>query len=173
MQFHVQETMSKALKTSIDQQLDVSALFKGRADADCAGPLHVSLQVTGHEGFIAADGVLAIDLEQACSRCLEPVRSHIEIPFSEMFKPADTTFVSEQFTEDEISDFVEVESDKLDLEPYVNEAVELSIPYAPLCSEQCKGLCPSCGQNLNQQTCGCDTGKIDVRFAALKDLFKE
>jgi uncharacterized protein len=173
MQFHVQETMSKALKTSIDEQLDVSSLFQGRQDVGSAGPLHVSLQVTGHEGFIAADGELAIDLEQACSRCLEPVRSHIVIPFSEMFKPTDAKIVSEQYTEDEISDFVEVETDRLDLVPYVNEAIELSIPYAPLCSEDCKGLCPSCGQNLNQQTCSCDTGKIDVRFAALKDLFKE
>ncbi|MCA0753994.1 DUF177 domain-containing protein [Paenibacillus sp. N4] len=173
MLIHMQETMSKGLRTTVSEQLDVSGLFKGRQDVYRTGPLHVSIQVTGHEGFIEADGELAIDLEQSCSRCLEPVRNHVVIPFSEVFKPAGSDVASDEYTEDEISDFVEVEGEKLDLKPFVEEALELSIPYAPLCDDQCKGLCPSCGQNLNEHKCSCDTRKIDVRFAALKDLFKE
>ncbi|WP_424765825.1 YceD family protein [Paenibacillus sp. sgz302251] len=173
MQFHMQETMSKSLKSTINEQLDVNDLFKGRQDVYRAGSLHVTLQVTGHEGFIEVDGKLAIDLELVCSRCLGPVQDHIVIPFSEVFKRAATNVESDEYTEEEISDFVEVNADKLDLMPYVEEALQLSIPFAPLCSDDCKGLCPTCGQNLNEHKCSCQNEKIDVRFAALKDLFKE
>ncbi|MGO4543834.1 DUF177 domain-containing protein [Paenibacillus sp. 2TAB23] len=173
MQFHIQETMSKGLKSTIDEQLDVSDLFKGRQDVYRTGPLHVSLQVTGHEGFIEADGKLAIDLELACSRCLEPVKEHTVIRFSEVFKRAESNEERDEDMEEEESDFIEVDADRLDLKPYVEEALQLFMPFAPLCSNDCKGLCQTCGQNLNEHKCSCSTEKIDVRFAALKDLFKE
>ncbi|CAM4279969.1 uncharacterized protein FHS16_002197 [Paenibacillus endophyticus] len=173
MQFHIQETMSKGLKSTIDEQIDVSDLFKGRQDVYRTGPLHVSLQVTGHEGFIEVDGKLAIDLELACSRCLEPVKEHTVIRFSEVFKRAESNEERDEDMEEEESDFIEVNADRLDLKPYVEEALQLFMPFAPLCSNDCKGLCQTCGQNLNEHKCSCSTEKIDVRFAALKDLFKE
>lgn len=173
MQFHIQETMSKGLKSTIDEQLDVSDLFKGRQDVYRTGPLHVALQVTGHEGFIEVDGKLAIDLELACSRCLEPVKEHTVIRFSEVFKRAESNEERDEDMEEEESDFIEVNADRLDLKPYVEEALQLFMPFAPLCSNDCKGLCQTCGQNLNEHKCSCSTEKIDVRFAALKDLFKE
>lgn len=173
MQFHIQETMSKGLKTTIDEQLDVSDLFKGRQDVYRTGPLHVSLQVTGHEEFIEVDGKLAIDLELACSRCLEPVKDHTVIRFSEVFKRAASDEDRDEDMEEEESDFIEVNADRLDLKPYVEEALQLFMPFAPLCSNDCKGLCQTCGQNLNEHKCSCSTEKVDIRFAALKDLFKE
>ncbi|NIK75666.1 uncharacterized protein FHS15_000766 [Paenibacillus castaneae] len=174
MQFHIQETMSKGLKLTVDEKLDVSDLFKGRQDVYRTGPLHVSLQVTGHEGFIEVNGNLAIDLQLVCSRCLEPTQDHAVIPFSELFKPAVAAdAANDEYSEEESDDFIEVNADRLDLRPYVEEALQLFIPLTPLCSEDCKGLCQKCGQNLNKQKCSCDTAKIDVRFAALKDLFKE
>lgn len=173
MQFNIQETMSKGLKTTVDKELDVSGLFKGRQDVYRTGPLLISLQVTGHEGFIEVDGTLAIDLELACSRCLEPVKDHTVIRFSEVFKRASSNEEHDEDTEEKESDFIEVNAESLDLTPYVEEALQLFMPFAPLCSNDCKGLCQNCGQNLNEHKCSCSTEKIDVRFAALKDLFKE
>ncbi|MGO4369664.1 DUF177 domain-containing protein [Paenibacillus sp. MCAF20] len=170
MQFHIQETMSKGLKSTINEQLDVSDLFQGRQDVIRTGPLHVSLQVTGNEGFISVDGELSIDLELACSRCLDPTSEHTVIPFFEQFKPASG---DEEKDEEDESDFIEVSGERLDLKPYLEEALLLFMPFAPLCSDDCKGLCQECGQNLNERTCSCKTEKIDPRFAALKDLFKE
>lgn len=172
MQFHIQETMSKGLKTTINEQLDVSDLFKGRQDVIRTGPLHVSLQVTGTEGFITVDGELSIDLELACSRCLDPTSEHAVIPFFEQFKPASGDEDKDEVEEEE-SDFIEVSGERLDLKPYLEEALLLFMPFAPLCGDDCKGLCQECGQNLNERTCSCKTEKIDPRFAALKDLFKE
>ncbi|OMF37411.1 hypothetical protein BK133_04975 [Paenibacillus sp. FSL H8-0548] len=173
MQFHIQETMSKGLKTTVDEELDVSDLFKGRQDVYRTGPLRVSLQVAGHESFIEVDGRLSIDFELACARCLDPVKDHTVIHFSEMFKLPTSDADRNDDMEEEESDFIEVDAERLDLRPYVEEALQLFMPFAPLCSNDCKGLCPTCGQNLNEHKCDCPTEKIDIRFEALKDLFKE
>ncbi|WP_253944790.1 DUF177 domain-containing protein [Paenibacillus sp. NEAU-GSW1] len=164
--------MSKGLREKVEESIDVSALFAGRSDVIRTGPLQVSLQVTGGEDVIAVDGELSIDWELACSRCLEPVQEHTVIPIHEQFKPASESD-GENFEEDEDDDVIAVEGDKLDLKPIVEEAVQLFMPFAPLCSDDCKGLCHNCGQNLNEHTCGCKTEKIDPRLAVLKDLFKE
>lgn len=171
MQFHMQEMMSKGLKATVQEKLDVSELFKGRADVIAAGPLHVSLDVAGHEGYVTVSGELSIDLELACSRCLEPTKEHTVIPFFEQFKPASAD--AESADEDEDGEYVEVSGERLDLRPYLNEALLVFMPFAPLCGKDCKGLCQTCGENLNERTCGCKHEKIDPRFEALKDLFKE
>ncbi|RIX51865.1 DUF177 domain-containing protein [Paenibacillus nanensis] len=171
MQFRMQEMMSKGLKATVQEKLDVSGLFKGRADVIAAGPLHVSLEVAGYEGFVTVSGELSIDLEMACSRCLEPTKEHTVIPIFEKFKPASEE--TKPASSDEDEEYVEVEGDKLDLRPYLEEALLVFMPFAPLCSKDCKGLCQTCGENLNERTCGCKHERIDPRFEALKDLFKE
>ncbi|WP_168122288.1 DUF177 domain-containing protein [Paenibacillus sp. HB172176] len=174
MQFRMQEMMNKGLKATLNEKLDVSDLFKGRGDVYHSGPLHVSLEVTGHEGYITAEGMLTADLELACSRCLEPVKERVSIPFFEQFAPAakeETDGEAEEAEAD--NDFVEVAGDRLNLLPYLEEALQLFMPFAPLCDQNCKGLCQTCGQNLNEKACGCNNERVDVRFAALKDFFKE
>ncbi|MFC4775435.1 YceD family protein [Paenibacillus sp. GCM10023252] len=172
MQFNIQETISRESKLTIDEQLNVDALFEGRQDVLSAGPLHVSLQVWGMSDHVAAEGQLTVDLEMACSRCLESVKEHIVIPFYEGFKYK-ATGKTEEESEAESEDYIVVSEERVDLKPYVEEYLLLFMPFAPLCSQDCSGLCPKCGSNLNEQPCGCDTRAVDPRFAALKDLFKE
>lgn len=173
MQYHIQEMMSKGLKKTINEQLDVSSLFKGRQDVIRTGPLQVSLEVKGNEGFIEVEGELSADLVLACSRCLDPIEEHTVIPFHEYFKPAASAAEGDEVNEEDESDFIEVEEERLDLRLYVEEALLLFMPFAPICDDECKGLCQMCGQNLNEHECSCNTERIDPRFAALKDLFKE
>ena len=168
----MQEMMSKGLDATINEQLDVSGLFKDRQDVYRTGPLHVSLTVAGHKGFVAVDGELSIDMELACSRCLDSTKVHTVIPLSEQFKQVSSTEASDEEDEED-DDFIEVEGEWLELLPVVEEALLLFMPFAPLCDDECRGLCPNCGQNLNERTCSCKTERIDPRFAALKDLFKE
>ena len=59
--------------------------------------------------------------------------------------------------------------ERIDLEPLFREQFVLAIPYAPLCSETCKGLCPQCGIDRNTDSCACEP-PIDPRLAALKGL---
>ncbi|QAY65565.1 YceD family protein [Paenibacillus protaetiae] len=172
MMIHVQETLSKGSTTTFDEQIDVTELFKERRDVISSGPLHVLLRVTGGEGIITVEGELKIDLVMACSRCLNDAPEHIVIPIFETLKPASGKAEAET-DEEEDDDVIIVEEDKIDLKPLVEEVLLLYLPRIPLCDNDCKGLCPNCGQNLNERQCGCSTDKIDPRFAALKDLFKE
>ncbi|MDF2835796.1 MAG: hypothetical protein K0Q63_1436 [Paenibacillus sp.] len=174
MLFHMREMMSKGLKTTVKEDLDVSELFKGRSDVIQAGPLRVSVVVTGHDGYVTAEGELTADLELACSRCLESTSAHTVIPFYEQFKlGGDDPSEDDESDDGGDDDYVELPGDKLDLKPYLEESLLLFMPFAPLCDKDCKGLCQACGQNLNEHTCSCNNEKIDPRFAALKDLFKD
>ena len=172
MQFHMKEAMSKGLRASVNEQLDVDHLFAGRADVIRASSLKAALEVAGYEEFVQVEGELSIDLELACSRCLDPTIEHTVIPFLEQFKPTSNDAGLREEDEEE-SDYIEVTADRLDLTPYVEEALLLFMPFAPLCKDECKGLCHNCGQNLNERKCDCQTDRIDPRFEALKDLFKQ
>ena len=58
----------------------------------------------------------------------------------------------------------------MELDEVLREFVLLALPMQKLCSEGCKGICPVCGQNRNQQSCDCQTAPVDDRWAALKQL---
>lgn len=71
--------------------------------------------------------------------------------------------------DDEDMDLFPYDGDVVDLEPLIKEQLILAVPYAPLCREDCLGLCAQCGADLNQGSCGCEK-PIDPRFEALKGL---
>jgi uncharacterized protein len=60
--------------------------------------------------------------------------------------------------------------DRVDLEPLARESLILDLPLVPLCREDCRGLCPTCGKDLNEGHCGCLPAAADVRWAALDVL---
>jgi uncharacterized protein len=70
---------------------------------------------------------------------------------------------------DEDLDTFAFDGEKIDLEPVFREQFVLAVPFAPLCREDCKGLCPQCGIDRNSGTCSCEK-PIDPRLAALKGL---
>lgn len=168
MQFRIQEVLTKGKLPIIRETVQVDSLLKGRRDVLSASPMQVELDVTAVDDLIHVDGHLTSELEMACSRCLNPAAVKVDVPFHEQFKQ-----VAELSPEDEESDddTIEVIGDVIDLKPYVEDLWLLELPFVPMCSSDCKGLCSECGQNLNEQECGCNRGSIDPRLAALKDLF--
>jgi len=168
----MKELLSKGQVAIVNEQLDVSKLFHDRQDVVSTGPLHIQLKLTPEGDVVIVEGNLEIDMELACSRCLEPTKSHSSIPFAEHFKLASSES-TEEVSEDEESDVIELGDDHLDLQLYVEEYLLLFMPFAPLCKADCKGLCAQCGTNLNEEQCTCSNEKIDPRLASLKDFFKE
>ena len=71
---------------------------------------------------------------------------------------------------EENDELILVENDRLDLKELVLSDLLLNLPMKHLCREDCKGLCPKCGANLNEGECGCNRKPVDPRFAALRDL---
>ena len=113
------------------------------------------------QGLIATARFKAqIDLE--CARCLIGYPASMEIDFTELY-----AFHAKQTTD---SDLVLSEDGFLDLEPIVREYFLLELPINPRCKPDCKGLCPVCGDNLNDTHCDHDIDDVDPRLSILKDI---
>ena len=111
------------------------------------------------------------DFEILCARCVDPVAVPLESDFDLIFRPesADADAGERSITPDE-TEIGYYQESGLSLEDVVREQVLLSLPSRTLCRADCKGLCPRCGQNLNQAKCSCDEAPADARWNALASL---
>jgi uncharacterized protein len=120
---------------------------------------------------IRLQGTYSGEFETACARCLAPVRKPLSSQFDLLFRPLG---VDEGGPERSISasetEIGYYQESGLMLEDVLREQVLLSLPTRILCREDCKGLCPRCGRDLNTETCTCDTAPADPRWSALSDL---
>ncbi len=119
-------------------------------------------------GLYLVNGKMEADIDFVCARCLKPFREHMTIPFRETFAPENA-----EIEYDEDSDIHPVSDDEIELDPILQEDFLLAMPVIPLCEEDCKGLCPTCGTNWNEQSCSCNNERIDPRLAGLADFFKK
>ncbi|MCG7407545.1 DUF177 domain-containing protein [Paenibacillus sp. ACRRX] len=169
MNFSFRDTI-KGHKVHIHDTFRADEVIKGRSDIRHIEPVDVDLTaVSESDDRIGVSGQLKANLGIVCSRCLTPHTETVVIPFHEQFKLTDSTDLP---TDDE-DDVITLTDDRVDLTPYVEEAVFVHLPYAPLCREDCQGLCPTCGSNRNDNPCGCSNERIDPRLAGLKDFFKK
>lgn len=116
-----------------------------------------SLERVG-EGIVAR-GTVSGCWRAACSRCLGPVERAISVRVDELFE--------EHPVEGET---YAVEGDHIDLEPAVRDNLLVELPAAPHCRDDCRGLCPRCGADLNVASCSCDPDEPDPRWDALREL---
>lgn len=148
-------------------------------DITQVGPLPVTgradliVEHRGHREEVADIRVRAAyqgGFELLCARCVEPVPTPLKGSFDLIFRPqsADADPGERSITPDE-TEIGYYEESGLSLEDVVREQVLLSLPSRTLCKEDCKGLCPRCGQNLNLASCKCDTSS-DPRWNALAGL---
>src|SRR5207249_9472867 len=109
--------------------------------------------------------------ELRCSRCLEPFRLGVDEHFDLRYQPhtANTGEDEREIEEDDLSTAF-YENDEIDLGQLMREQFYLALPMKPLCREDCRGLCPSCGGNRNLVPCACAERAPDPRLAALRDL---
>jgi uncharacterized protein len=145
-----------------------------------SSPLHTSGRaqlVEEHHGKhklikdIRLNGELSTSVEIACARCLEPVVQDVKRDFDLLYRPRGADAGREELSvtsaEAEISYY---EGQGLLLEDVLREQVLLAVPLKAICRQDCKGLCPQCGANLNLTKCSCSEPAEDPRWSALKDL---
>jgi uncharacterized protein len=116
-------------------------------------------------------GEIKSKISAPCDRCLSEVIIPIDIPFDLFYAPADSgdDYDSERELLERDLDFAIYENDQIDLDELVLEQLELSLPSRVLCREECRGLCPQCGADLNVEQCDCKP-QIDPRWQALAEL---
>lgn len=150
-----------------------AAKFAGQ-DSDeyaIAAPVHLVLDVHKDRDLYRVVGRVQTTLRLECGRCLEPFTVPVDSAFDLRYlpQPAGGTHEEHEIREDDLT--TSYYSDQtLDLGELMREQFELALPMKPLCAEDCKGLCPECGTNLNKATCGCAPRWEDARLAALKGL---
>jgi len=119
-------------------------------------------------------GKLSTELEVRCARCLEPVGEQVAESFDLIYRPQGVDAIAEEQSissaETEIGYY---RGEGLLLEDVLKEQILLSLPVKQVCSQNCKGLCPQCGTNLNTGSCNCAAGMPDPRWSALEDIRKK
>lgn len=120
---------------------------------------------------IRIKGKLATSLEVACARCLDPVLHQVDRSFDLLYRPIgiDSGHAELSVTDAE-AEIGYYEGPGVLLEDTLREQVLLALPLKSICREDCKGLCPHCGRNLNEVQCSCVDELEDPRWSALKEI---
>jgi uncharacterized protein len=168
MQLSLKQLASKEQPVQLTAQLDLSDTVKGMPEIVRSSPLLVDLTARRDSGAIEVSGTLTVNLVQPCSRCLSPVDEKLTVPFNERF--VQKSEFNESISDEDLHVMSE---DIVDLTPYIMESLWIELPMAPLCKEDCLGLCPDCGTNRNESPCGCRQETIDPRLAGLADFFNK
>ena len=153
--------------------LHYPSLAEVEKDGGCTFIAPVSAQVSAlwEYDHVRATGSVSSAVRLTCSRCL----AEYELPLSSEF----TIFYTESTGDDaeeelELSDedliSATYKGEEIDLDFEIAEQVMLEIPFKPLCSESCRGLCTQCGADLNAGECGCDRGGINLKMAVLQKI---
>lgn len=130
-------------------------------------PLDLDLRLESVVEGVFVSGDVSAAAEGECVRCLAPVSCAVVARVDELFAYPDST--AEQTTEED--EVRRIEGDYIDLEPAVRDAVVLALPLTPLCTEDCPGLCPTCGERLRDLPAGHGHETVDPRWAALAERF--
>lgn len=172
MKIYVDQIPDEGLEREYEEPADsfhyLEKEEKGTA-AKVSGPVHVSLVVKKTSGGVSIRGRLQGTASMACSRCLAEITEDVSHDFFYDCLPVEAMEEEEELSTDS-ADIHYYTGGEIDITALVQEQLALALPMKALCREDCKGLCPRCGANLNLGDCGCQKGPVDLRLAALKDL---
>jgi uncharacterized protein len=122
--------------------------------------IDIAIDLESLSSGLVATGTVRAHWRGACRRCLEPAEGDMVVEVNELFRPSAAP-------EDEAFPIVD---DQVDLRPVVTEVLVCDLPLAPICTDDCQGLCPECGANRNVADCGHNDRPTDPRWSALERL---
>lgn len=136
-----------------------------KSDARISGILSRRGDIVDVVGNLSADAVIC------CTRCLEPLERVLEIEFADSFGTAESFDASGEAQLDAAELGLSLfDGNEIDVSAVAREQILLNLPEQVFCREDCRGLCPTCGVNLNRRSCECVGEETDPRWAALKSL---
>lgn len=147
---------------------------KGHEKIEVVGPVHATVRLKEAGGRILAEGVLNADVILTCGRCLERYDQQVEQTFNEIYRRHED-FNKQDPEEREEENLFAIDNLKIDLTPMLSQALVLAVPFKPVCREDCLGLCPVCGEELNSGVHEhCETDEEESEFkAALRKYAEE
>jgi uncharacterized protein len=158
--------LARRKRLQIDEQVPADSPLVADAGFRLVGPLSLQLDVQMATHDVVVLGQMEGEAEIACRRCLSPVRMPIDQEVTLLFREG----ITQAEAEAEEIYLLPAKGNELDLSGAIREHLLLSVPEFAECGEECQGLCPHCGANLNDTTCSCETSQSDDRWAALRQL---
>jgi len=147
----------------LDEQIQQAGPLQTQGTAELVASI-MEIRVRGH---------LAVRIESECDRCLEAVDFPIDTGFDLLYRPTPAPSEEEVEIDDAGSDIGFYRGDGLELADVLREQILLTLPMQRICRQDCKGICPVCGQNRNQVDCRCHQELPDDRWSGLRNLQKE
>ena len=164
MELDLRELIAQdAGRVGFDFELDTDGLdFEGVLSYTT--PVTVRGAVENHAGLLTVSAVIEAGLYCQCARCLKEFPRHLRIEAA--------AYLAEELEDEDNGDYYLLNDGKADMEEIARDALILNFEQRILCSEDCKGLCPKCGKDLNDGPCGCAEDP-DPRMAALRQLLEK
>jgi uncharacterized protein len=183
MRFDLRQLGRKGSGTLRDEHVDrtfPASDFTAGAGADdlyaVVAPVRLVMEVHKDGEAYRVSGRVATRLQLECGRCLEAFEIPIDSPFELRYVPQPSGGGAEdaerEVDEDDLTTAY-YQEDAIDLGELMHEQFVLALPMKPLCSDDCRGLCPHCGTNLNMGRCDCKPEWTDPRLAALEGMLKD
>jgi uncharacterized protein len=153
-----QREVSRTVPAPADLGIEVLGVPEG-------SPVELDLRLEAVMEGVLVTGTATAALAGECARCLEPISDEIEVRFQELF-----VYEDQGVDPDEELEVSMLQNDLVDLEPLLRDAVVLALPFQPLCTDDCPGLCAECGARLADDPDHGHGEPVDPRWAALSAL---
>ncbi len=171
MIFNVAQLMKSPVGTSLTADIHEDNIQLD-TDLKIVGPLTGHARMRRVNQGLLIDGSVDLTLDLACTRCLKPIEYPMHVTFEERFYPTVDVVTGMPLPPVDEDDVFSIdEHHQVDLTEAIRQVVLLNIPIVTLCSEDCAGLCPQCGHDLNQGPCTCEP-EGDQRLSVLKSLLQ-
>jgi uncharacterized protein len=159
-------TFDYELPLDIDSE-DTSSYLYG---VSFPSPMKVKGEITNTAGYMRMTLTMSVDYVAQCARCLSPVTGEFALDLEKTVAPRN---LLGDLDESKLDEYAIIEDGFLDMDEQLLEQLEMEFPMRFLCHEDCKGLCPKCGKNLNEGECNCDHTEIDPRMEPLRKLLEQ
>ena len=159
---------------SEDEGLNVHHLYQegdlglAGGEGHLRGQCELTLRATRTDAKVALVGRVNAVVEFECDRCLTSLSIPVQAPFDLLYVPPIGTADESELAENDLS-LSFYQDGIINVDDLTREQIVLALPMARLCSDDCRGLCPRCGANLNSGQCTCRE-EVDARWAPLKEL---
>lgn len=168
MQINVSQLLQEPIGSSRHYQVNEAAVFENGNPHWING----ECRLLRTQRSVLVKCQLETDAELTCSRCLNTFRQPLSIKFEEEYLPTIDILTGAPLDVSENPGLFTIDTNHiLDLNEAIRQYGFLATPMKPLCREDCSGLCPQCGKNLNKGPCDCPQEKIDPRWSKLTKLF--
>ena len=155
--------MGEVKSLPIDTELDFSQV-EYQGICPITEPVHVVGEITVRAGVVQLAARATFVYHGRCDRCLNAFEKTYDVPLDHILVAT--------LEDEENDDYILLDQYQLDLADLTLADILLELPYKSLCREDCRGLCPMCGKDLNEGLCGCTRKSVDPRLDVLRQLLE-